>query len=65
MNYSKNNSQKDKLSCVLLFPKELIMSCRKRGGGGGIEYNSKFFNQIINYQISKLIQPEIKEIKTQ
>ena len=35
------------------------MSCRNRGeGGGGVEYNSNFFNQIINYQNSKFVQSE-------
>ena len=33
--------------------------------GGGVEYNSNFFNQIINYQNSKFIQTEIKEIEIQ
>ena len=45
----------------MLYPKELTMSYKK----GGFEYNSNFFNQIINYQNSKFIQTEIKEIKTQ
>ena len=39
------------------------MSYRKGVGGGGFEYNSNFFNKIINYQISKFIQTENKEFK--